>query len=217
MTTININQAVKHSCQQLGFPQEFVDSLDIEAVLAAEKQQKTILSINSNYSGSIDIHSKLTDSVNTYSICVTFDNPVEFLEKRSLFNQIHEDSFCFFNLIFDHNFNFVSFSLPYCFHAEHVHEEIEHDFVIFFKFDIDNQLMGVEVREFRGNDEFFMTSKSRHLLMPMADELLVVEFLRYKYSPEMIELIPEFTIPAAYDFTSSDLESRIQLARMMKF
>jgi hypothetical protein len=217
MIKTNINQSVKNTCQQLGFPQEFVDSLDIEAVLAAEKQQKTILAINSNYSGSIDIHSKLTDSVNKHSICVTFDNPVDFLEKRSLFNQIHEDSFCFFNLIFDNNFKFVSFSLPYCFHADHVYNEIEHDFVIFFKFDIDNQLIGVETREFRESEEIPMISKSSHLLMPIADELLLVEFLRYKYSPEMIELIPEFTIPAAYDFTSADLDRRIQLARMIKF
>lgn len=105
----------------------------------------------------------------------------------------------------------------YCFHAEHVYNEIEHDFVIFFKFNIDNQLIGVETREFRESEEIPMISKSSHLLMPIADELLLVEFIRYKYSPEMIELIPEFTIPAAYDFTSADLERRIQLARMINF
>lgn len=217
MIKTNINQSVKNTCQQLGFPQEFVDSLDIEAVLAAEKQQKTILAINSNYSGDIEIYSKLIDNVKHHSICFTFDHPVQFLEQRSLFSQIHEDSFCFFNLIFDDDFNFVSFSLPYCFHAEHVYNEIEHDFVIFFKFDIDNQLMGVETREFRESEETPIISKSRHLLMPIADELLLVEFLRYKYSPDMIELIPEFTIPSAYDFTSADLQRRVQLARMIKF
>lgn len=217
MIKTNVNQSVKNTCQQLGFPQDFVDGLDIEAVLATEKQKQTILAINSNYSGSIEIYSKLINNVNNHSICFTFDHPVEFLEKRSLFNQIHEDSFCFFNLVFDDDFNFVSFSLPYCFHAEYVYNEIEHDFVIFFKFDIDNQLIGVENREFRENEELPMTSKSSNLLMPIDDELLLVEFLRYKYSPEMIELIPEFTTPSAYNFTSADLERRIQLARMIKF
>lgn len=217
MIKTNINQSVKNTCQQLGFPQDFVDGLDIEAVLATEKQEQTILAINSNYCGSIEIYSKLIDNVNNHSICFTFDHPVEFLETRSLFNQIHEDSFCFFNLVFDNDFNFMSFSLPYCFHAEHVYNEIEHDFVIFFKFDINNKLIGVETHEFRESDEHPMTSKSSHLLMSPPDELLLVEFLRYKYSPDMIELIPEFTIPAAYDFTSADLERRIQLARMIKF
>lgn len=134
-----------------------------------------------------------------------------------MFAKIYEDSFCFFNIIFDNNLNFVSLLLPYCFHAEHIYDDIEHDFVIFFKFDIDNQLMGIDHREFRESDEFPVLSKSSHLLMPLTDELLLIEFLRYKYSPEMIELIPEFTIPAAYDFKSADLERRIQLARMIKF
>ncbi len=217
MIKTNINQSVKNTCQQLGFPQDFVDCLDIEAVLANEQQPQNILSSNSNYSGYIEIYSKLIDNVNNHSIYFSFDHPVEFLEKRSLFNQIHEDSFCSFNLIFDNDFNFMSFSLPYCFHAEHVHNEIGYDFVIFLKFDIDNQLMGVETREFQDSEEIQMISKSSHLLMPLVDELLLIEFLRYKYSPHMIELIPEFTIPAAYDFQSTDLERRIQLARMIKF
>lgn len=217
MIKTNINKSVKNTCQQLGFPQEFVDCLDIDSVLATENQQQDIFTLDSQYSGTVEIIRKHTDVNNRYSICFTFDNPVDFLKKRTLFSEIHEDSFCFFNLVFDDDFNFVSFSLPYCFHSAHVYDNIEHDFVTFFKFDIDHQLVGTDLFEFREGTELPKISKSSTMLMPIADELLLAEFLRYKYSPDMIELIPEFTIPSAYDFTSADINRRIQLARMITF
>lgn len=64
MTNININQLVKNTCQQLGFPQDFVDGLDVESVFTTEKQQQDIFTFYSKYSGSVEIVQKRMMSIN---------------------------------------------------------------------------------------------------------------------------------------------------------
>lgn len=90
--------------------------------------------------------------------------------------------------------------------------------VTLFQFDINLVPTNIHSYEVTNDDDDnFRFYRIKENMMSFEDELLLIEFLKYRHNLSVIEIVPEFFIPSAYDFNSEDLAQRISLARMVNF
>lgn len=217
---MSVAEKIKVILDQLGFPPSFTESISLPADAAVSGFfSETVKDIQGNTLGSfmlINIPPATHDpSIDCsviieprFMIQIAFINPQEFLKK------IATKSDC--TILLDADFNFITFQTGTYQFLKNEKTNTNYQLMTLFQFDINLVPTNIHSYEVK-NDDNFRFYRTKENMMSFEDELLLIEFLKYRHNLSVIEIVPEFFIPSAYDFNSEDLAQRISLARMVNF
>jgi hypothetical protein len=201
---------IKETCLKLGFPEDFINCLHI----TDDEMDSVFCSVVINDSSGLPLCSVNfinTSQDDSKSFLMTFDfiHQQEFLKK--LWNNDHSCS-----IMFDGDLNFVN--LQSSSHLNITNEKTGKKYYLIttFQFDINSELHTIHSSEVsNGDEEPFHFNRIKENMLSIDDETILIEFIKYRHNPSIIETVPEFYIPSAYDFNSEEFKSRISLAKMM--
>lgn len=212
---------IKQTLRQLGFSLSIVESLtDSHFHYSTEnehfKHSKYIISDSSN----IKIFELDLYEYNDYNtISLKFEQQQEILKRINLTTYDKKNLYRYCTLHFDKKYDFLHLSISDG--LDIITDKLKYSFDIFiwFDFDINLDLQRIKVSGYThsGTELLFDISKNKENILPIDDELLLIEFLQYQYNDDIIGYVPEFYIPAAYVFNSDEFNIRISLAKMMMF
>jgi hypothetical protein len=218
---VNVNK-IKQTCSALGFPQEYLNCLYIEKFEIKKKYTEDDVITNEGFKlGSIHF-GRSSDTDNNF-IIFSFHEPQDFIEKHILtkYNQKNEPTYgsvcC---LEFDDDFNLLTFEVSDCYSAYNEFHKAHFNLNIFLTYN--HQLVLTKIRTIssmntKKNHSTKLFDSEKLVSLPTTDELLLLNFLRYSYTQSVIDIVPEFYIPSAYDFNSEDFKRRMVLVEMLEF
>lgn len=217
---MSVAEKIKVILDQLGFPPSFTESISLPADAAVSGFfSETVKDIQGNTLGSfmlINVHPETPEhSIDSSSIIeVRFMVQVEFINPQDFLKNISTNSAC--TILLDADFNFLNFQTGSLHFLTNEKTKTTYQLVTLFQFDINLVPTNIHSYEVK-NDDNFRFYRTKENMMSFEDELLLIEFLKYRHNLSVIEIVPEFFIPSAYDFNSEDLAQRISLARMVNF
>lgn len=215
-------EKIKVIFNQLGFPQSFTDSISIpEDSMVSGFFSETVRDVQGNTLGSfmlINVPPATPDpSVDSSGIIETrFMIQVSFINPQDFLKNISTKSDC--TILLDADFNFITFQTGTYDFLKNEKTNTNYQLITLFQFDINLVPINIQSYEIGNiNEDNFRVSKTKENMMRLEDEFLLIEFLKYRHNPSVIEIVPEFFIPSAYNFNSEDFNQRISLARMFNF
>lgn len=218
---MSVAEKIKVILDQLGFPPSFTKSISLPADAAVSGFfSETVKDIQGNTLGSfmlINVHPATpAPSIDSSSIIeVRFMVKVEFINPQDFLKNISKNSAC--TILLDADFNFLNFQTESFYFLTNEKTKTNYQLVTLFKFDINLVPINIHSYEVTNDDDNFRFYRTKENMMSFEDELLLIEFLKYRHNLSVIEIVPEFFIPSAYDFNSEDFTQRISLARMVNF
>lgn len=209
-------EKIKTICLTLGFPQEIVDCLLLKNLYPPNIYTdfaEDIVDINGISIGKLRIG---RGTENPIYITFSFFKPQDFIRKVTL-THYNKDIYTFCCINFDNNFEFLNFSVMDYIEIITTQLAYSYDIDIWFSFDIRLNIQELYVTGYTdcGSNKIFEIQRDARDLLPIEDELLLIEFSRYKYNTEIVNYLPEFYVPSAYDFNSYDFQSRIILSKII--
>lgn len=212
---------IKQTLSQLGFSRSIVDSLTESHLQCSTdhelfKHSKYIIFDSSN----IKFFELEIYEYNDYNkLSLKFEHQQDILKKINLTTYDKNNLYCYCTLCFDKEYNFLYLNISDG--LDIITDKLKYSFDIFiwFDFDINLDLQRIKVSGYThsGAELLFYISKNKENILPIEDELLLIEFLQYQYNDDIVSYVPEFYIPSAYDFNSEDFKRRMVLIEMLEF
>lgn len=219
---MSVAEKIKVILEQLGFPPSFTESISLPADAAVSGFfSDTVKDIQGNTLGSFMLINvpPATPEPSIYSSSIIearFMVQVEFINPQDFLKNISTNSAC--TILLDADFNFLNFQTGFFHFLTNEKTKTNYQLVTLFQFDINLVPTNIHSYEVTNDDDDnFRFYRIKENMMSFEDELLLIEFLKYRHNLSVIEIVPEFFIPSAYDFNSEDLAQRISLARMVNF
>lgn len=210
---------IKQNLIQLGFPQSFVDCLRFNH-LYPDNQYSRIVEDVLDHNGIKLAHLIIKYSLekNTIYISFCFEEPQVFIQNISITTYNKERLYTYCCVEFDLDFNFLYLSLCDNLYIRTNQLKYPYNIDIWFYFDINLDLLKFHIQGYCDTGQhLFSIERNKEHFLPVADELLLIEFLKYQYNSDIVAYVPEFYIPSAYDFNSDEFKRRIVLVEMLAF
>lgn len=210
---------IKQTLILLGFPQSFVDCLVLNNLYPDGKYSSIvdyIFDTNGVKLGYLRISHSFDTKQRHIAFC--FDEQQSFIKNLALTTYNKKTLYAYCCIQFDSDFNFLYFSL--CDNLEIKADQLKYPYNIdiWFDFDINLDLIQFSIQGYSDTGQnLFYIERVKENFLPMEDELLLIEFLQYQYNADVVNYVPEFYIPSAYDFNSEELKRRMLLVEMLQF
>lgn len=215
-------EKIKVIFNQLGFPQSFTESISLpEDIMVSGFFSETVRDVHGNTLGSfmlVNVPPSTPDpSIDSSGVIETrFMIQVSFINPQDFLKNISTKPECTISL--DADFNFITFQTGSYQFLKNEKTNTNYQLMILFQFDINLVPVNIQSYELGNNNEVsFRMNRTKENMMSLEDEFLLIEFLKHRHNPSVIEIVPEFFIPSAYNFNSEDFNQRISLARMFNF
>ena len=218
-------EKIKNTCHALGFPSKFINNFSDLSTISSESYNTSHPFINEKY----DIFDNDNIKLCSLDIYENDDHVISFftfVEEQDFLKKIHLTSYgnttLYSNccIYFDNDYSFLSFSINDGLDITYnqlTQTVCDIAINVYFSFDIALNIEKVKVfgYNYNNNETFFEMSHEGDNLLPIDDELLLINFIFCMYNEDVVLCVPEFYTPSAYDFNSESLQQRIKLSKML--
>lgn len=218
-------EKIKNTCYQLGFPSKFVNNFSELSIISEDSYNTSHPFRNVKYD-IFDNNIKLC-SLDIYEHDDQVISFFNFVEEQDFLKKLHLTSYDNIKLYsncciyFDKDYNFLSLSINDG--LEITYNQLTQTVCdiainVYFSFDIALNIKKIKVvgYNYNNNVTFFEITHEGDNLLPIDDELLLINFIFCMYNEDIVLCVPEFYIPSAYDFNSEEFKRRILLVKMLE-